>query len=148
MASLDILPEFEFCRFEAEGVWDHERSILLGPKTKEGQQGYEVITPLIREGGSTILVDRGFISKKHIVDHKPVGIYQPTGKVKVLGMLRLKLTDKNPFTPENNPAKGEWYFFDLPALAKWFGSEEKNVQPVFLEQTFGAYNASLARIKF
>jgi len=51
----------------------------------------------------------------------------------------MKLTEKNLFTPDNIPEKGEWYFFDLPKLTQWFGGEEKNIQPVFLEEVFGTF---------
>jgi surfeit locus 1 family protein len=134
---LDIIPEFEFRRFIVEGVWDHGRSILLGPRTVDGVKGYDVITPFIREDGSTILVDRGFISRDHIQDQKPVGIHEPKGKVKIMGMLRMKLHNKNPFTPENRPEKGEWYFLDLDKMTQWFAAKDKSVQGIFLEELFG-----------
>lgn len=47
------------------GELDHERSIELGPKTRDGQLGYHVFTPLKRgEGQDTILVNRGFVKRE------------------------------------------------------------------------------------
>jgi surfeit locus 1 family protein len=68
--------------------------------------------------------------------------YQPKGTVKVLGMLRTQLQKKNPFTPENKPEKGEWYWPDVGGMKGWLGGEENNVQDVFLEEIFGKYTLS------
>lgn len=40
--------------------------MLLGPRTRDGVLGYQVVTPLIREEGgpsSTVLVNRGHVSR-------------------------------------------------------------------------------------
>lgn len=48
------------------GTFDHENEILLGPRTRDGQLGFHVITPLLRgEGQDTILVNRGFVNRDH-----------------------------------------------------------------------------------
>jgi hypothetical protein len=47
------------------GEFDHDHSIELGPKTRDGQLGYHVFTPLKRgEGQDTILVNRGFVKRE------------------------------------------------------------------------------------
>lgn len=130
------MPEFEFRKFIAEGTLVHSRSILLGPKVKDGVQGYQLITPLVRQDGSTILVDRGFISKDYTSNRQIEGVFCPEGGVKVLGMLRNKLQNKNLFTPENRPETGEWYWFDLEQLTDHFKGDAK-MQPIFLEAIFG-----------
>lgn len=46
------------------GEFDNEHEILLGPRTREGELGFNVITPLKRgEGKDTILVNRGFVKR-------------------------------------------------------------------------------------
>lgn len=48
------------------GTLDHEHSIELGPKTRDGQLGYHVFTPLVRgEGQDTIIVNRGFVKREY-----------------------------------------------------------------------------------
>lgn len=131
------MPEFEFRKFNAEGTWDHSRPVLLGPKSKDGVQGYQLITPLVRRDGSTILVDRGFVSRNFTSGRQIKDVFCPTGNVKILGILRTKLQNKNLFTPENKPETGEWYWFDLNQLAEYFGKNNKALQPVFLEEVFG-----------
>jgi surfeit locus 1 family protein len=105
--------------------------MLIGPRMMDGQDGYMVVTPLERDdGASTVLVNRGWISKKHR-DQKtrPMGL--PMGEVEVEGLLR-EPWKKNMFTPENKPEKGEFYFPDVEQMARLTGS-----QPVWVEATQG-----------
>ena len=97
-----------------------------------------MVTPLIRENGSTILVDRGFISREFAssIDSNP---YE--GEVEVLGMLRAS-QPRNRFTPDNKPSEGLWYWVDVERMAESSGGEQANVQPVFVEQIFGKSLAS------
>lgn len=91
-----------------------------------------VITPLEREGGSTILVNRGWISKKHRDQGSRRGADAlPTGEVTVEGLLR-EPWKKNMFTPDNRPDKGEFYFPDVKQMAELTGA-----QPVWIEATMG-----------
>jgi surfeit locus 1 family protein len=107
--------------------------MLLSPRVREGVHGAHVVTPLIRENGSTILVDRGFVSREFAssIDSNP---YE--GEVEVLGMLRTS-QPRNRFTPDNKPSEGLWYWNDVEKMADSAGGEQANVQPVFVEQIFG-----------
>lgn len=89
-----------------------------------------VVTPLERKDGSTILVNRGWISKKHrSQSSRPDSLVQ--GEVTVEGLLR-EPWKKNMFTPDNRPDKGEFYFPDVHQMAELTGS-----QPVWIEATMG-----------
>jgi surfeit locus 1 family protein len=116
-----------------KGRWDHEHTIFLGPRVRDGSIGFHLITPLLRENGSTVLVDRGFILKDSInADaHK-----KAEGPVEVLGLLRKGHT-RNRFTPNNHPEKGVWHWVDLSAIVESAGGANANVQPVFVEEIFG-----------
>ena len=107
--------------------------MLLSPRVREGVHGVNVVTPLIRENGSTILVDRGFVSREFVssIDSNP---YE--GEVEVLGMLRTS-QPRNRFTPDNKPSEGLWHWTDIETMAGSAGGEQANVQPVFIEQIFG-----------
>lgn len=108
--------------------------MLLVPRVREGVHGAHLVTPLIRENGSTVLVDRGFVSKEYAFDSS----YQKEeGEVEVLGMLRTS-QPRNSFTPDNHPEEGVWYWTDVDAMAQYAGGEQAGVQPVFVEQIFGA----------
>lgn len=133
--SLAVIPGFVYRRVILRGTWDHAHSILLGPRVLDGANGFHLITPLVRPNGSTILVDRGFISE-HAAAKK---IYPtPDGDVEVYGMLR-ESQARNNFTPDNKPVKGEWYWADVTAMAEYAGGESFNVQPVLVEEIFGEF---------
>lgn len=58
------IPEFAYRKVYLTGEFDHDHEILLGPKTRDGELGYHVITPLLRgPGQDTILVNRGFVKR-------------------------------------------------------------------------------------
>ncbi|KAF7981123.1 hypothetical protein HWV62_34853 [Athelia sp. TMB] len=107
--------------------------MLLGPRVREGAQGYNVVTPLIRADGSTVLVDRGFVLKEHVENG---ALNQARGEVELLGMIRTS-QNRNSFTPDNHPEKGQWYWTDVKAMADYAGGEAAGVQPVFVEEIFG-----------
>ncbi|KIY69153.1 mitochondrial protein required for respiration [Cylindrobasidium torrendii FP15055 ss-10] len=133
--NLSVLPEFAWRKVGVKGRFDHAHTILIGPRVREGVHGVNVIVPLIREDGTTILVDRGFISNEIA---KGFDFSQPDGEVAVLGMLRLS-QPRNTFTPDNKPEKGEWYWVDVNGMAEFAGGEKANVQAVLVEEIFDGH---------
>lgn len=127
----EVAGEFDYRRVVARGRFRHDQEMLIGPRMREGEQGYMVITPLEREGGSTVLVNRGWISKRLENRRKRAREALPEGEVEVEGMLR-KPWKKNMFTPENRPDKSEFYFPDVKQMAELTGA-----QPVWIEATMG-----------
>jgi surfeit locus 1 family protein len=124
----DAVHDFDYRRVNATGRFRHDQEMLIGPRMREGQDGYMVITPLERNGASTILVNRGWIAKKfRAQSSRPYSL--PTGQITVQGLLR-EPWKKNMFTPENRPDKGEFYFPDVAQMAALTGS-----QPVWIEAT-------------
>lgn len=127
----DAIHDFDYRRVRARGHYRHDREMLVGPRIRDGEQGYMVVTPLEREGeGTTVLVNRGWISKK-FRDQRSRPESLPTSEVEVEGLLR-EPWKKNMFTPENRPDKNEFYFPDVKQMAALTDS-----QPVWIEQTMG-----------
>ncbi|KAI9849185.1 MAG: surf-like protein [Thelocarpon superellum] len=120
--------EFDYRRVEATGRFRHDQEMLIGPRIHDGENGYLVITPLEREGGTTVLVNRGWIQKrfKRQQDRRDA---LPTDEVVVRGLLR-EPWKKNMFTPDNRPETHEYYFPDVAQMARLTGS-----QPVWIEET-------------
>jgi surfeit locus 1 family protein len=48
-------------RVRANGTLDAQHQFLLDNRSHRGQPGYEVLTPLLRTGATTLLVDRGWV---------------------------------------------------------------------------------------
>ncbi|KAI0913111.1 SURF1 family-domain-containing protein [Ustulina deusta] len=131
----EAIHDFDFRRVVARGRYRHDREMLVGPRMRDGEDGFMVVTPLERDpGGSdgrgttTVLVNRGWVARKLRRQRDRLeGL--PTGEVVVEGLLR-EPWKKNMFTPENRPDKGEFYFPDVKQMAELSGS-----QAVWIEQT-------------
>jgi len=122
LAETDTLEEALYRKVSLRGRFDHAREIYLFTSKGVGTAGYQVITPLILEDGSTILIDRGFV---------PEGLRDPAtrpegqvgGKVEVIGLLRLAVP-KSTFTPDPDIAGHTWYHRDPVAMAASIGISE------------------------
>ena len=129
----DAVVDFDHRRVLATGRLRHNQEMLVGPRMRDGQEGFVVVTPLERGGGqSTLLVNRGWISKK-LADKKDRVLGLPQGEVTVEGLLREPFK-KNMFTPDNKPEDGKFYFPDIEQMAELTGS-----QPVWIEETMSKF---------
>ncbi|PKY07787.1 SURF1-domain-containing protein [Aspergillus campestris IBT 28561] len=125
----DAVNEFDYRRVYATGRLRHDQEMLVGPRMREGEDGFLVVTPLERDGGrGTVLVNRGWISRS-LQDQKLRAAGLPQGEVTVEGLLR-EPWKKNMFTPDNKPEDGKFYFPDVEQMAQLTGS-----QPIWIEQT-------------
>lgn len=89
-------------------LYDHE--FLLKPRTQGGKIGFDVVTPLKRADGTTVLVNRGFATAETLGKME-----RPKGSVEIKGLGRMPR--KGFFTPQNNILKNEWYWADTAAMA-------------------------------
>jgi surfeit locus 1 family protein len=121
------------------GTFRHDQEMLIGPRMRDGEIGYEVITPLERtDNGHLILVSRGWIpsaKKEQSSRDNSTGEALPKGKVQVLGLLREPIK-KNMFTPDNKPGRGAWYFTDIKEMAAWVGADEVWVEEMMDPELF------------
>ena len=131
--SLSVIPDFVFRKVLVKGKWDYAHTMLVSPRVREGVHGVHIVTPLTRDNGSTILVDRGFVSNEML---SSIDSIKNDQEVEVLGMLRTS-PPRNAFTPENEPEIGKWYWNDVEKMADSAGGDAARVQPVFVEQIFG-----------
>ncbi|KAF9040475.1 mitochondrial protein required for respiration [Hymenopellis radicata] len=130
--NLAVIPEFVWRKVAVKGRFDHSHAMLLGPRVREGLTGVNVVTPLMRADGTTILVDRGFITSDVA---KSLSFSRPEAEVEVFGMIRLS-QPRNTFTPDNRPEEGQWYWTDIDGMSEYAGGERANVQPVYIEEIF------------
>ena len=125
----NAIHEFDYRRVYATGRLRHDKEMLIGPRTQDGKDGFMVVTPLERDDGSTVLVNRGWISKekKYQADRDPNSLRK--SEVTVSGLLR-EPWKRNLFTPKNKPHEGKFYFPDVYEMARASGAE-----PVWIEET-------------
>ena len=79
------LAALEYRRVAVTGVFVHDREIFLAA-TRRGRAGFHVITPLRRDGGSPVLVNRGWVPTGPSREVLPK-IGAPRGELQVIGKL-------------------------------------------------------------
>jgi len=106
-------------RVTASGRFLHDKELRIGPRTRQGRAGWQVVTPLARADGGIVLVDRGWVpDDRKDPRSRPDG--QAAGPVTVIGVVNRK-TARSPFAPDNDPARGDWFRIDPPAMARSLG---------------------------
>jgi len=120
---------FAFRRVHVTGRFLHDREMHLSIRVRNGRPGVEVVTPLRREDGSVIMVNRGWVPMdRQEAESRPAGLV--SGVITVEGVLRMD-RPKGGFTPENVPEEGLWFHVDLAEMGRFAG--EDRVLPVLLE---------------
>lgn len=111
------------------GTFRHEDEIHIIAYSAASKQGYQVVTPMVRADGSTVLVNRGWVPEEQRDGAtRPEG--QVTGVVTVTGMARPGWP-QNFFVPDNSPETNPWFWGALPAMAK--AAHAPDALPVFVE---------------
>ncbi|XP_018417568.1 PREDICTED: surfeit locus protein 1 [Nanorana parkeri] len=139
------LEKLEYRPVKVRGHFDHSKELYLQPRTlmdpeKEAQEagqitsntnsGAHVVTPFYcTDLGVTILVNRGFVSKKKINPETRIK-GQVEGEVDLVGIVRHS-ENRQPFVPENDPERNRWYYRNLEAMSKLTGAE-----PILIDASF------------
>jgi surfeit locus 1 family protein len=114
-----------FRRVRIKGVFLHDREIPVHAiERRSGGAGFLILTPLRLEDGAVVLVERGWVptDKREAATRAQAN---PAGEVSVEGLLRLAPAEKPGwFLPANDPGRREWFWIELPALARAAGVPE------------------------
>lgn len=101
------------------GILEHDREVFLYAPNLQGQVGYHVLTPLVRDQGSPVLVDRGWVP----VDRKAAGTRSEgriAGSVTLAGIARVPEMP-GPFIPDPDRDERVWFAVDLESIASMMG---------------------------
>jgi surfeit locus 1 family protein len=117
----------EYRRVIARGDWLEDRFVLVQAVTELGG-GYWVVTPLARDDGSTVLVNRGFVP----ADKQDPASWrlQRSKHVTVTGLLRMS-EPGGAFLRTNDPVSNRWFSRDVAAIATSRGLAQ--VAPYFID---------------
>lgn len=96
-ADLDAL---QYRRVTVEGEYDPSEEVLIRSQVELGQAGFHVITPLVRDNGSAVLVNRGWVPIT--MDTPPVEARPAPGAQVVEGWVHLTQT-RPPLGQEEPP---------------------------------------------
>lgn len=91
----DVDPADRWRTVEATGTWDTDNELLL--RNRDGPQGvgFHVLTPLITDDGTGLLVNRGWIERGETARDTPDIPDVPDGQVTVQGRLHHPETEEN-----------------------------------------------------
>ncbi|HET8603735.1 MAG TPA: SURF1 family protein [Marmoricola sp.] len=86
-------PGIEWRRVTAHGHWDDRHSLVVKYQTsRNGSPGVHVATPLVTDGGTAVLVDRGWMPTSNSGDFRPRLPPVTPGEVTVTGWVRQNAT--------------------------------------------------------
>jgi len=83
----DDLASLRYRRVTVSGVYDTAREVLIRSQVELGQAGFHVITPLVLDDGTAVLVNRGWVPLT--MDRPPVDAAPVSGEVTVEGWIHL-----------------------------------------------------------
>ena len=115
-------------RLRVCGMFLHDRETLVQAVTAYGA-GYWVLTPLRTRDGTTVLVNRGFVSPERR-DTATRGAASPQAETCVTGLLRIT-EPGGAFLRANDAAQERWYSRDVSAIAAARGLT--GVAPFFVD---------------
>ncbi len=128
-ARIDDPEALSFRRISATGTFRHDRELFVAAVSRRGNDGYQIVTPLIRADGPPVLVNRGWVPKDR-KDPATRAAGQVPGTVTVEGIGRTRQVRRG-LVPENLPDRNLWFTMDLPVMAEAAGLPE--IVPIYLE---------------
>ena len=126
----EVARPFDFRTVTVTGTFRHDLEQLFGARARANVFGHHLLTPLVRDTGPAVLIDRGWVpaDKAHPAT-RPEG--QIDGEITLRGIARYRGDDRpGMFTPENEPAARQWYHYDLDSMAEGLGIE---LAPIVIE---------------
>lgn len=132
----DVIGDFEFRRFKVRGHFDYSQELFLGPRMRNGEVGYLLVTPFVRAEGKPILVERGWIRKDRVIPATRDKSYLahlalPQGEIEIEAMFRVMPT-KSALQYEHEPGTRLFHTPDVPAMARETGALPVYAQMIYL----------------
>jgi surfeit locus 1 family protein len=154
--SSEKLDSLEFRKVVFKGTFDEKKSIYIGPRSRSisgvTENGYYIITPLMPSPGNPdsvqlpVLVNRGWVPriwrdnalKASQDNEQPLKKPETIKDMEVVGVVR---GSEKPsiFVPANDPSSFQWFYVDVPAIARACGLPENTV---YIEDINGIVNPS------
>ena len=91
----------------AHGVFDFDEQVVLLLQINEGRTGAHLLTPLLLDDKTAVLIDRGWLPLDEQNNHNT-----PTGETAVYGYLAASRPQPEP----NSEPQAEWYRVDVEAI--------------------------------
>jgi surfeit locus 1 family protein len=129
-ATAEAARRLDFHRVFVDGRFLHDKEFYLGALSQRGNQGFQIITPLVTDDGSLVLVNRGWVPSGR-KDPATRAEGQVAGRQHVEGLVRLDTAPTGWIVPTNDPKKNFWFFVDIAAMSRMAGLE--SVRPFYID---------------
>ena len=107
-----------YAKVVASGRFDHGREASLGVEVRGASLGAHLLTPLLRAGLPTVLVDRGWVPLE-----RSKAIDRPEGEVAVTGFVR-EADQRDWLSPTDDLPGRRFYTFDPASIGRAVGLPE------------------------
>jgi cytochrome oxidase assembly protein ShyY1 len=118
-------------RVVVRGTYDADASVLVRSRALEGRPGFHVLTPLVLDGGSAVMVNRGFAPFTAEPAEALAATRPPAGEVEVAGLL-LGTQERQGIGP-TDPAEGVLTQIARVDLARLQQQSSADLYPVYLQ---------------
>lgn len=88
----DDVSELEYRKVSATGEYLQGEEVLVRSRSRNGAPGSWVMTPLVLDDGTAVVVNRGWISNSGALEEVPEASLAPQGPVAVSGLVRITET--------------------------------------------------------
>ncbi|MEN3950998.1 SURF1 family protein [Iodidimonas sp. SYSU 1G8] len=131
-SAIEVPDDWEYRHVTVTGEFLHDKESYLQAQSGNGNFGWQVITPLRRDDGTVVLVNRGWVPyEQRAPEARPDGLV--SGTVTVTGLVRLPWQQKwlaRHFIPPADLEKKLFFEGDLAHMARAHGLK---TLPVFVE---------------
>ena len=111
------LPNIDYAKVRLDGEFRNDAPILM-IATADGGPAWSVIRAFALGDGTVLMVDTGKLR-----DQAPP--QPPAGAISLEALVRLHAGRQGMFDPDNKADGSEWYWWDLPAMARRLGATEQ-----------------------
>ncbi|WP_150297230.1 SURF1 family protein [Salipiger aestuarii] len=118
----------EYTRVTLTGTYLNDDEVLIYTPSDFGP-AYWVLTPLQRDDGSVVMINRGVVPQQ---DGEAAGFVRIDGETTVTGLLRMSEDEGWLFSRDNNPQERLWYRRDIGSITRAMGFDV--AAPYFIDQ--------------
>ena len=127
----DVGEDLRFRLATATGEYQPADEVLILNRTFKGAPGYWAFTPLLREDGTAVVVNRGWVPFTPGPGEPRPGTEPPVGSVSVVGMVRETVIAEG--LQSAGPAAGVLAALARPDLARLEAQLDYDILPVYLQ---------------
>ncbi|KAJ3354193.1 surf-like protein [Allomyces javanicus] len=105
-----------FTKVSVDATLDPTTEFLVGPRVRDGENGFHIVAPYTTTTGTRLLVNRGWIANGKA--SSTTARFSEPGPRRIVGLAKLPGEKPSSWTPDNEPSKNQWYWIDVADMSK------------------------------